>query len=299
MNDSPEGDYLGIPGARKHIVETSVSRSAFIKAGSGPPLLLLHGLGTSCETWYRTIGPLSERHTVFAPDLAGHGESGGPKLRRSVEPIVEALDAMCAHEGIDSGAIVGHSLGGLVAIRFALAHPERVTHLVLVDAGGIGPELSWLLRLAAIPLMGRLVFGPARLFVRHAGKRAIEPPGRVDTNLLKAMHRSKPLHVTSHVVRGAVRSGAERLGPVDDAFLLPRLGEIPAPVLVLWGEQDRLFPAEQLEGVREACPLVKIKTFPDVGHWPYAEVPDEFNAAVLDFLRDSGGAPHAISSTTS
>ena len=281
--------YLGVRGARRHLIETNSGRVAFIEAGSGPPLILLHGLGTSSETWGPTIRALLDRFTVNAPDLAGHGQSSGASLRGSVEPLVKALDDLCAKLGLETAAVVGHSLGGLVAVRFALNHPDRVSHLVLVDAGGIGEEMSWLLRLAAIPLLGRLVFGPSSLWVKHYNDRLFVP-GNVDSNLLKSLHRSRALHVTAAFMRRAVGSSADLLGPVESAYLLPRLDEIAVPVLVLWGEQDRLFPVEQLEGLRETCPLVEIHTFSDVGHWPYAEVPEAFNAALVNFLerRSSG-----------
>ena len=276
--------YLGVRGARRRLIETNSGRAAFIQAGAGPLLILLHGLGTSSETWLPTIRELADRFTVIAPDLAGHGRASGAPLRGSVEPLVKALDDLCAKLGLESAAVVGHSLGGLVAVRFALNHPDRVSHLVLVDAGGIGEEMSWLLRLAAIPVLGRLVFGPSRLWLRHYNDRLSVPRGTIDTNLLRSIHQSRALHVTAEFMRRAVGSSADLLGPVESAYLLPRLGEIAAPVLVMWGEQDRLFPVAQLEGVRETCPLVEIHTFPDVGHWPYAEVPDEFNAALIDFL---------------
>ena len=284
MTEEDHHGYLGIPGARTHLVETNSGRAAFIEAGSGPPLILLHGLGTSAATWGPTIRALMDRFTVIAPDLAGHGQSSGAPLRGSVEPLVKALDDLCAKLGLETAAVVGHSLGGLVAVRFALNHPDRVTHVVLVDAGGIGEEMSWLLRLAAIPLLGKFVFGPSRLWLKHYHDRLFVPPGNVDTNLLRAIHRSHKLHVTADFMRRAVGSSAELLGRVESAYLLPRLGEIAVPVLVLWGEQDRLFPVEQLERLRDTCPLVEIRTFPDVGHWPYAEVPDRFNAALIDFL---------------
>ena len=267
-----------------HAVETTSVRAPYIKAGSGPPLLLLHGLGTSSETWGPTIQALKDRFTVFAPDLAGHGQSSGKPLRGSVEPLVSALDDLCEELELETAAVVGHSLGGLVAIRFTLNHPDRVTHLVLVDAGGIGEELSWLLRLAAIPLLGKAVFGPSKLWVKHDNDRLFAPPGKTDTNLLKSLHHSRTFHVTADFMRRAVESSADLLGPVESAYLLPRLDEIGAPVLVLWGEQDRLFPVEQIERVRETCPNVEIRTFPDVGHWPYAEVPNAFNEALVDFL---------------
>ena len=283
MTEEGQHGSLGIPGARKHVVNTNSGRAAFIGAGSGPPLILLHGLGTSSETWGPTMRALVDHFTVLAPDLAGHGQSSGAPLRGSVEPLVKALDDLCEEQGLETAAVVGHSLGGLVAIRFALNHPDRVSHLVLVDAGGIGEEMSWVLRIAAIPLLGRLVFGPSRLWVKHYNSRLIVP-GNCDTNLLKSLHRSRTLHVTADFMRRAVGSSADALGPVESAYLLPRLGEIAVPVLVLWGEQDRLFPVEQLEVIRETCPQVEIHTFPDVGHWPYAEVPDAFNAALVDFL---------------
>ena len=285
MTEGAPHDYLGVPGARMRFVETSSGRVAFLKAGSGPTLMLLHGLGTSSETWGPTIRALVDRFTVYAPDLPGHGRSSGGPLRGSVEPLVKALDDFCAEQRIETAAVVGHSLGGLVAVRFALDHPDRVSQLVLVDAGGIGEEMSWLLRLAAIPLLGKLVFGPSRLWLKHYNDRLFVPPGNVDTNLLRSIHRSRTLHVTAGFMRRAVGMSADKLGPVESAYLLPRLGEIAAPVLVLWGEQDRLFPVEQLEGLRETCPLVEIHTFPDVGHWPYAEVPDGFNATLIDFLQ--------------
>lgn len=284
MIEEDHHDYLGIPDARTRLVDTSSGRAAFIEAGAGPPLILLHGLGTSSATWGPTIRALADRFTVIAPDLAGHGQSSGAPLRGSVEPLVKALDDLCAKLGLETAAVVGHSLGGLVAVRFALNHPDRVSHLVLVDAGGIGDEMAWLLRLAGIPLLGKLVFGPSRLWLKHFNDRLFVPPGNVDTNLLRSIHQSRTLHVTARFMRRAVGLSADLLGPVESAYLLPRLGEIAAPVLVLWGEQDRLFPVEQLDSVRETCPLVEIRTFPDVGHWPYAEVPEGFNAALIDFL---------------
>ena len=240
MPETADADYLGIPGARKHVVETRTGQTAFIQAGSA-------------DTWRPVIGALAERYSVVAPDLAGHGQSSGPPLRDSVEPLVDGIDSLCAYLGVETAAVVGHSLGGLVAMRFALDHPDRLTHLLLADAGGIGHDFAWLLRLAAIPVLGRAVFGPARLLVKHYGKR-VKSRGGVDTNLLKGLHRSRAFHVSADVVRGALRSTGERLGPVDEAFMLPRRGEVKVPVLLLWGVQDRLFPVTQIDGALEAWP---------------------------------------------
>jgi pimeloyl-ACP methyl ester carboxylesterase len=284
MTQEAEANYLGIPGARKETVTTAFGKVAYITAGSGPPVLLLHGLGTTAETWEHTIQELAKTRTVVAPDLWGHGGSGGSRRLRSVEPLVEAVDALCDTLGVRALDVVGHSLGGLVAMRFALAHKDRVTKLALVDAGGIGREMSWLLRLASIPVIGWLVFSPAIVLVKIYGWRVFNPPGDVNISLLKSLHRSRVTHVSADAVRKAVRSGAERLGPAPESFLLPRLHEIEVPVTVFWGEQDRLFPVGQLNGLEEACPQVTIHLFPDVGHWPYAEIPEVFNSLLADFL---------------
>jgi pimeloyl-ACP methyl ester carboxylesterase len=193
MPETADAGYLGIPGARKHVVETRKTRTgqtAFIQAGSA-------------DTWRPVIGALAERYSVVAPDLAGHGQSSGPPLSDSVEPRVDGIDSLCAYLGVETATVVGHSLGGLVAMRFALDYPDRLTHLLLADAGGIGHDFAWLLRLAAIPVLGRAVFGPARLLVKHYGKR-VQSRGGVDTNLLKGLHRSRAFHVSADVVRGGL-----------------------------------------------------------------------------------------------
>ena len=101
MAEEDHQGYLGIPGARTRLVETDSGRGAFIEAGSGPPLILLHGLGTSSETWGPTIRALVDRFTVIAPDLAGHGQSSGAPLRGSIEPLVKALNDLCAKLGLE------------------------------------------------------------------------------------------------------------------------------------------------------------------------------------------------------
>jgi pimeloyl-ACP methyl ester carboxylesterase len=287
MTEEAKIDYLGIPGARKEIAQTTVGKVAYITAGVGSPVLLLHGLGTTSETWADTILALSKTQRVVAPDLWGHGGSGGSRRLRHIEPLVEAVDALCDALGLEATAVVGHSLGGLVAMRFALAHKHRVTKLALVDAGGIGREMSWLLRLASIPVIGWLVFSPAIVVVKLYGWRAFNPPDDVKISLLRSLHRSRVTHVSADAVRKAVRSGAEHLGPTPECFLLPRLHEIEVPVVVYWGEEDRLFPVDQLHGLEEACQQVEVHLFPDVGHWPYAEVPELFNTLLGDFL-DNG-----------
>lgn len=289
MTAKEQKGYLGIPGCRKVAVATTMGTMAYITAGSGPVVMLLHGLGTTSETWFRSIGPLAERFTVIAPDLWGHGDSAGPRVLTKVEPLMLGVEALRVVLGVERIGMVGHSLGGLVAARYTLEHRDRVGKLALVDAGGIGEEMSWLMALSSIPKIGWLVFLPAEIAVRLYGRFVFNPPGEVKVSLLKSLHRSKINHASADAVRRAVQRGAKRLGPAKDNFLLPRLDELDIPVHIFWGHEDRLFPVSQLEGVRKACPEVAVHVFADVGHWPYAEVPDEFNKLLLDFLAAGDG----------
>ena len=284
MTKATENNYLGIAGAAKLNIDTAVGKLAYIAAGSGPAVMLVHGLGATGETWYRSIGPLAERYTVVAPDLVGHGRSEGRRRLTKVEPLVVGVEALREALGIERFAMVGHSLGGLVAARYALDHKDRIAKLTLVDAGGIGREMSWLLRLASVPLVGGLIFLPATLTVRIYGRFVFHPPGEVKVSLLRSLHRSRVNHASAEAVRRAVERSVHRLGPTEDNYLLPRLKDLDIPVHIFWGQEDRLFPVSQVEGIAAAFPGVNVHIFSDVGHWPYAEASEMFNALLLDFL---------------
>jgi pimeloyl-ACP methyl ester carboxylesterase len=223
--------------------------------------MLVHGLGTTSDTWYRTIGPLAERYTIVAPDLLGHGGSAGRRVLTKVEPLVRGVEALREALGIERLAVVGHSLGGLVAARYALDHRDRIAKLALVDAGGIGREMSWLLRLSSLPCIGWTVFLPATLTVRLYGRFVFHPPGDVKVSLLKSLHRSRLNHATAEAVRRAVARSVVRLGPAEDNYLLPRLKELDVPVRIFWGQQDRLFPVSQIEDIGAAFPNVRVIVF--------------------------------------
>src|SRR3954449_9111841 len=142
-------------------------RLAYLRAGDGPPLLLLHGIANNCETWAEVIPRLAETHTVIAPDLLGHGESDKPRGDYSIAAYANGLRDLTSVLGIERAPVVGHSLGGGIALQFPYQFPERCERLALVGSGGLGPELSAGLRAATLPgaelVLGGLtgVHGPA------------------------------------------------------------------------------------------------------------------------------------------
>ncbi|HVC71001.1 MAG TPA: alpha/beta fold hydrolase [Acidimicrobiales bacterium] len=125
--------------------------AAFLCAGQGPPLLLIHGIGDSSSTWLRVIGSFARDHRVIAPDLLGHGLSDKPRADYSVAAYANGMRDLLSVLDIDRVTVVGHSLGGGVAAQFAYTFPERCERLVLVGTGGIARSVNLLLRFSAAP----------------------------------------------------------------------------------------------------------------------------------------------------
>src|SRR3712207_5387367 len=132
-------------------------RRAFVRAGSGPALLLLHGIGNNCQTWAGVIDRLAESHTVIAPDLLGHGASDKPRGDYSIAAYANGMRDLLTLLDIERATVVGHSLGGGIALQFAYQFPERCERLALVGSGGLGPGLSAGLRAATPPGAERLL----------------------------------------------------------------------------------------------------------------------------------------------
>ncbi|HEX5982869.1 MAG TPA: alpha/beta fold hydrolase, partial [Solirubrobacterales bacterium] len=137
--------------ARPRTVEVHGRSMNFIEAGSGPVLLLIHGMAGTCANWESVIEPLAINHTVIAPDFPGHGSSAPGAGDYSLGSLASALRDLMLTLGHERATLVGHSLGGGVAMQFTYQFPEMVERLVLVSSGGLGPDVSPILRAAALP----------------------------------------------------------------------------------------------------------------------------------------------------
>jgi pimeloyl-ACP methyl ester carboxylesterase len=275
-----------IPGAAQRFANVFGIRLAYLQAGAGLPVVLLHGLASSSLTWAASIEALAQEHTVYALDLPGHGDSDRPVMDGGITSGVKVFGRFLERLGLHRVALVGNSMGGLVALRFALDYPDRVTHLVLVDSAGLGQEVSLALRAASVPGLGELLLNGAFLSVKGFGKRYFKYPERIAPKLLRALHRARTVQLSSRVMLTMARAGAGLTGIKGDSYLLPRLGEVRAPVLVVWGEHDRVMPAEHAREVARRYSHIQVRVFTEAGHWPHMESPDEFNGLVLRFLKD-------------
>ena len=239
------------PPMRQHRVQHVTihgHRRAYVKAGKGPTLLLLHGLGCTHRTWLPVLDSLARRYTVIAPDLLGHGESDKPRADYSIGAFANGMRDLLTVLGIDKVTVVGHSFGGGVAMQFAYQFPERTERLVLVGSGGLGPEVS-----AGDPGDHHhgLLPGDGRAHhARRTPRRHRRPQGRsrAPGSRSSATSTRSPRSTESfrdpaasaairHVVRAVVDWQGQIVTMADRAYLAEAM-----PMCVIWGDQDRVIP---------------------------------------------------------
>ncbi len=273
--------------AEQRDVQALGIRIHYVEAGAGDPVMLIHGLGMSTASWRANIGPLSRAHRVLAVDLPGHGYSEMPRERYSLEFGVRFMDAFLDAVGVESASLVGESMGGLVALNYALDRPRRVARLVLVDSGGLGRELAFFLRVLSVPLLGEALIDPGL-----RGTRAL---------LRLIMHRSNWRLITDDLVRdvaaarirpgnkrallAALRTGASLRGQKPEFNLAPRLSRLQVPLLTVWGAQDGVIPVSHAYRAHQAAPGSRLRVFDQCGHWPQMEKAEQFNALLDEFLQ--------------
>jgi pimeloyl-ACP methyl ester carboxylesterase len=274
-------------------------RISFVRAGSGPVLLLLHGIGNNCQTWAPVIDRLAETHTVIAPDLLGHGKSDKPRGDYSVAAFANGVRDLLSVLDIERATVVGHSLGGGIALQFAYQFPERCERLVLVSSGGLGPELSASLRAATLPgaelvltaltgISGPLRSGFSALdrLGQAAGLRRVRDLAEVGETIF-ALKDVEARRAFLRTLRGVVDSRGQAVSALDRLYLAQSL-----PMLVVWGSRDPIVPALHAETVREMVPGARVEVFEGAGHWAHLDDPDRFCDVLLHFLDSTEAAAH-------
>jgi pimeloyl-ACP methyl ester carboxylesterase len=259
------------------------------RAGWGPLLVLIHGITASSDTWEDVIEPLAERYTVLAPDLLGHGLSAKPQGDYSLGAYASGLRDLLSALGHERGTIVGHSLGGGVAMQMAYQFPERCERMVLVSSGGLGREVHFLLRAATLPGAEFVlpVLAAARVvdtgnalgaFLGRFGLRAgadLEEMWRGFASLGDVGARNAFIHT----LRGLIEPGGQRVNATDRLYLAQRM-----PTLLMWGERDPIIPMRHGRAASEQIPGARFETFPDAGHFPYRDEPRRFVKLLSDFI---------------
>jgi pimeloyl-ACP methyl ester carboxylesterase len=265
-------------------------RRAFLMAGEGPPLLLIHGIGDTSDTWLDVLQQLARRYTVIAPDLLGHGESAKPRADYAIAAYACGMRDLLGVLGVDRVSVVGHSFGGGIAMQFAYQFPERCERLVLVGSGGVGPEVHPLLRVAAAPGaelgLSLATSAPARAALRLAAPLLRTTGGmRLGPDFPYVLERYSALK--SRTARQAflrtLRAGVDVRGQVitmlDRCYLAAGM-----PTLIVWGMRDQVIPVRHAHVAHAAMPGSKLEIFEHAGHFPHHDDPDRFAGVVTDFL---------------
>jgi pimeloyl-ACP methyl ester carboxylesterase len=268
------------------MIELHGRRVIYRIAGDGPPVVLVHGMLNSSSHWQEVAMRLAADHTVVAPDLIGHGDSAAPRGDYSLGAHAASIRDLLAAIGIDRATIVGHSLGGGVAMQFFYQFPQRVDRLALISSGGLGHEVSPLLRSATLPGVGaalsmirpRLLAG-----MGQAGRRLRERGTRGGVHLQAIARALRPLENADaraaflHTLRSVIDVHGQRVSATDRLYLLEAM-----PTLIVWGERDNTIPLRHGLAAHEAIPGSYWRTLPGAAHFPHLEEP----AALAEVLRE-------------
>ena len=273
-------------------------RVRFHRSGDGPLLVLLHGIASTADTWAPVATGLAANHTVLAPDLLGHGASAKPRGDYSLGAYASGVRDLITALGYERATVVGHSLGGGIAMQFAYQFPERVERLVLISSGGLGREVHPILRASTLPgseivlaLLGRrwlrTTGGAVGATLGRLGLRAGEDLAGVAAGLA-SLGDADARGAFVHTARAAIDPGGQRVSATDRLYLAAHL-----PTLIVWGERDPIIPAAHGEAAHAAIPGSRLEIFAGAGHFPHREQPVRFVSLVEDFVRSTEPAAMA------
>jgi len=265
-------------------------KRAFVKAGQGPVLLLLHGLGCDHTTWAPVINTLARRYTVIAPDLLGHGLSDKPRADYSVGGYANGMRDLLTVFGIDKATVVGHSFGGGVAMQFGYQFPERTERVVLVAPGGFGPEVTPAIRAITLPgfhqAMGLLTI-PGVRHLTTAGMRALASTGASPVrdldevaDIIDSFKDPRARRAIRHVVSAVVDWKGQIVTMVDRAYLSQAM-----PMCVIWGTEDHVIPVRHAGIAAEFAPDATVEVIANAGHFPHKDHPQRFVRILDEFIR--------------
>ncbi len=269
-------------------VDLHGDRIAYRQAGSGEVLLLLHGMGGTSESWSPVFSLLADSYRVVAPDLLGHGLSAKPRSDYSLGAFAAGLRDLLDELGIDEVTVVGHSLGGGVAMQFIYQHPEYCQRLILISSGGLGPDVGLILRLLAAPgaelvlpfIAPRPVLGIGRTVRRWLGAMGVDSVLGAEIWKTYSSFAEPP---TRQAFLRTLRSVVDYRGQTVSA--LNRLHiRADAPTLLIWGGADKIIPVEHGYAAQAARSGSRLEILPAVGHFPQIEAPAEVAGIISDFV---------------
>ncbi len=277
------------PGIDLREIEIHGHRVCYRTAGSGPVIVLVHGMARSSETWRFVMPALAERFTVLAPDLLGHGKSAKPRGDYSLGALASSVRDLLVALGHERATVVGHSLGGGVAMQFAYQFPERCERLVLVSSGGLGDDVNLLLRLLALPGSELVLTAACTNWLHGAGVSVAGWLSHVGLRTSPHLHEiwdsfgsladTETRTAFVHTLRSVVDVAGQRVSAADRLYLAAAL-----PTLIVWGDHDHIIPVDHGRATHDAITGSRLEIFEGAGHFPHCEHPRRFVDVLVDFV---------------
>ena len=264
----------------------------FRTAGEGPVVLLMHGITGSSKQWERLIPLLAERFTVIAPDLLGHGDSAKPRGDYSLGAYAVICRDMLVALGHPRASIVGHSLGGGIAMQFAYEYPHHTERLALVDSGGLGREVHVLLRAATLPgseivlplLAHERLLAAGALVGRAIGLIGLQTATDI-TEIARghaSLNDAEARHAFIQTMRAVLDPGGQRVNATDRLYLAALM-----PSLIVWGRRDSLIPVAHADVAHAAMPGSRLDIFDESGHFPQLDEPERLARVLLSWMDET------------
>jgi pimeloyl-ACP methyl ester carboxylesterase len=283
-------------GARPALERAEVSlhghRVNFTMAGQGPPVVLIHGVAGRASQWDQVVELLAETRMVIAPDLLGHGDSAKPRGDYSLGAHASGIRDLLVGLDLGGASIVGHSLGGGIAMQFAYQFPERCERLVLVSSGGLGDEVHPLLRAATLPgsefvlplLAHPRVLAAASVVPRALGRVGLRtrPDLREMARGYQSLSDAEARRAFIHTLRSVVDPTGQRINATDRLYLSSKI-----PTMILWGRRDRIIPVQHAQPAHEGMLGSRLELFDNAGHFPQLDDPVRFARTLDDFFYDT------------
>jgi pimeloyl-ACP methyl ester carboxylesterase len=277
------------PRVRVEELELHGHRYRYRIGGEGPAIVLIHGITGSSETWSDVLPRLACDYTVLAPDLLGHGDSAKPRGDYSLGASASLMRDLMVALGHERATIVGHSLGGGIAMQMAYQFPERVERLVLVSSGGLGRAVTPVLRAVALPaaeyvlplLASQPIVGAgARIggWMQRVGLRAGADIAAMAAGFA-SLQDIETRRAFVHTARSVIDISGQRVSATDKLYLAEAV-----PTLILWGDRDSIIPARHGIRAHGEMPGSRLQVFAGAGHFPHHDDPAGFAAALTDFV---------------
>lgn len=259
---------------QKEITVDSV-KTAYLSAGNDYPVIFLHGGGAGAITWYPSIGPISKKFQVIAPDIIGYGESDKPNAPYDRPYFSKWLKSFLKELKISKAHIVGLSQGGAIALQFTIDNPEMVDKLVLVDSAGLGAKASFGSMIGMIWMNSF----PSSMANRFNSPYILHTPSKRDPN-----HSLYSIAVIKD--KGGKNAFKQGRGSAVSKIPEELLKQIKNETLIIWGKNDKFFSVEYGEATAKIIPNAKLHLIQDAGHLPLIDQTEIFNEILIDFLEN-------------